>query len=139
MPTLCAPHEMIKHGKETIPPEDFKKAKEVLDNAYNNAGKAIQAVVKLSLGTEAGTWYNPIEDTAKEFGKLVKAGATNFQSLRAGGLGSAELLKIDHDYGSIEVGKFADFLVIDENPLEDVTAVLQRDKQVFQQGIRKKW
>ncbi len=34
---------MIKHGKETIPPEDFKKAKEVLDNAYNNAGKAIQA------------------------------------------------------------------------------------------------
>lgn len=118
VPTLCAPHEMIKHGKETIPPEDFKKAKEVLDNAYNNAGKAIQAGVKLSLGTEAG--------------------ATNFQSLRVGGLGSAELLKIDHDDGSIEVGKFADFLVIDENPLEDVTAVLQRDKQVFQHGIRKK-
>ena len=43
VPTLCAPHEMIKHGKETIPPEDFKKAKEVLDNAYNNAGKVIQA------------------------------------------------------------------------------------------------
>ena len=76
---------------------------------------------------------------AKEFRELVKSGATKFQSLRAGGLGSAELLKIDHDYSSIEVGKFADFLVIDENPLEDVTAVLQRDKQVFQQGIRKKW
>ena len=136
-PTLCAPHEMLKHGEGIIPPEAFRKAKEVVEDAYNNAGKAIKKGVKLALGTDAGTWFNPIEDTAKELRELVKAGATSFQALQAGGLGSAQLLKIDKEFGTLEEGKFADFIVLKENPLDDVTNVLQQDKQVFQHGERK--
>lgn len=136
-PTLCAPHEMIKHGEGIIPPEAFRKAKEVVEDAYNNAEKAIKAGVKLALGTDAGTWFNPIENTAKELRELVRAGATSFQALRAGGLGSAQLLKIDEKFGTLERGKSADFIVLDNNPLEDVIAVLQKDKQVFQHGKRR--
>lgn len=76
----------------------------------------------------AGTFMNPLKDTAKELTKLTKAGASNYQALRAAGLGSAELLKIDQDYGSLEVGKYADFLVLKDNPLKDVSAVEQADK-----------
>lgn len=136
-PTLCAPHEMIEHGEGTIPPEAMKKAKQVVADAYEHAGKAIKAGVKLALGTDAGTWYNPIENTAKELRELVRAGATNFQALRAGGLGSAELLRIDKEYGTLEEGKFADFIVLKDNPLADVKNVLKPDKKVFQHGIRK--
>lgn len=136
-PTLCAPHEMLLHGEQTIPPEAFKKAKEVVEDAYEHAGRAAKLGVKLALGTDAGTWYNPIENTAKEFRELVRAGATNFQALQAGGLGSAELLQIDHDYGTIEKGKFANFIVLKKNPLEDVTVVMQKDKEVFQHGVKK--
>ena len=85
----------------------------------------------------AGTFMNQLKDTAKELTELTKAGASNYQALRAAGLGSAELLKIDQDYGSLEVGKYADFLVLKDNPLKDVSAVEQADKQVYQHGERK--
>ena len=54
---------------------------------------------------------------------------------------SAELLKVDQDYDSLEVGKYADFLVLKlvlkNDPLKDVSAVEQADKQVYQHGKRK--
>lgn len=133
-PTLSAPHEMLKHGKGVIPAASFKKAQEVVEDAYEHAGRAAKAGVKLALGTDAGTWYNPIENTAKELKELVRAGATNFQALQAGGLHAAQLMQIDKDYGTLEKGKFADFLVLDNDPLENVKAVLQADKAVFQHG-----
>jgi predicted amidohydrolase YtcJ len=39
-------------------------------------------------------------------------------ALRAITLGAAYTLKMDHLVGSIEIGKFADFAVLDEDPLE---------------------
>ena len=52
-------------------------------------------------------------------------------------LESAELLKVDQDYGSLEVGKYADFLVLKNDPLKNVSAVEQADKQVYQHCKRK--
>lgn len=89
------------------------------------------------MGTDAGTFMNPLESTAKELTELVRAGASNYQALHAAGLGSAELLQIDDEYGSLEEGKYADFLVLKDNPLRDVAAVEQADKQVYQHGVRK--
>ena len=43
---------------------------------------------------------------------------TPSQALEAVTLGSAYLLHQDHELGSIEVGKHADFTVLSENPLE---------------------
>jgi hypothetical protein len=42
---------------------------------------------------------------------------TPLQALSAVTLGSAYLLKRDEDLGSIEVGKYADFTVLKQNPL----------------------
>ncbi len=42
---------------------------------------------------------------------------TPFEALEAVTLGSAYLLHRDHELGSIEVGKFADFTVLAQNPL----------------------
>jgi imidazolonepropionase-like amidohydrolase len=41
-------------------------------------------------------------------------------ALRAATINGAEYLGMDADLGSIEVGKLADFIVLDRNPLDDI-------------------
>ena len=41
------------------------------------------------------------------------------EALRSGTLSGAEVLQIDKDTGSIEVGKLADLVIVDQNPLEN--------------------
>jgi imidazolonepropionase-like amidohydrolase len=51
---------------------------------------------------------------------LVKAGLTNQEALNAATLLSAQWLGIDKQLGSIETGKFADLVLLDQNPLIDI-------------------
>lgn len=136
-PTLIAGHQIAVYGKGKMTDFSYQKMCQHVDAFYPHVGKAIKAGVKLALGTDAGTFMNPLESTAKELTELVRAGASNYQALHAAGLGSAELLQIDDEYGSLEEGKYADFLVLKDNPLRDVAAVEQADKQVYQHGMRK--
>ncbi len=55
-----------------------------------------------------------------ELWMLEQGGFTPHQALRAGTLAGAAYLGLDHDLGSIEVGKLADLAVLDGNPLEDL-------------------
>ncbi len=49
-----------------------------------------------------------------------QGGLSPLQALRAATLSGARYLGLDHDIGSIEQGKLADFLVLDGNPLESI-------------------
>jgi imidazolonepropionase-like amidohydrolase len=51
---------------------------------------------------------------------MVENGMSPRQSLKASTLGAAQALGLDHLVGSIEVGKKADLLVIDGDPLENL-------------------
>ncbi|MEJ0085069.1 MAG: amidohydrolase family protein [Pseudomonadota bacterium] len=53
----------------------------------------------------------------RELELLQEAGFSPLEAVRAGTLSGAELLGIDKDTGSVEIGKFADLIVIDQNPL----------------------
>jgi hypothetical protein len=59
-----------------------------------------------------------------EIWMLQMGGLTNYEALRAGTLIGAEGLGMQQDLGSIEVGKLADLLVVDENPLENIENTL---------------
>ncbi|RYG02949.1 MAG: amidohydrolase [Chitinophagaceae bacterium] len=51
---------------------------------------------------------------------LVQAGLTTQEALNSATLLSAQWLGIDQKVGSIEIGKFADLILLDENPLTDI-------------------
>jgi len=55
-----------------------------------------------------------------ELWMLVQGGMTPHQALEAGTLAGARYLGLDQDVGSIEVGKLADLVVLDANPLDDI-------------------
>jgi Tol biopolymer transport system component len=55
---------------------------------------------------------------------MVEGGLTPHEALRTVTLTPAEGLGVEQDLGSLEVGKLADLLVLDKNPLEDIQHTL---------------
>jgi imidazolonepropionase-like amidohydrolase len=55
-----------------------------------------------------------------EMWMLQQGGMTNYEALRAATIHGADYIGMGDDLGSLEVGKLADFVVLDKNPLEDI-------------------
>jgi imidazolonepropionase-like amidohydrolase len=92
--------------------------------------------VKIILGTDVGGntggplfgWTEHIE-----LENMVAAGMTPAAAISAATKGSAEALRLDQ-LGTIAKGKRADFIVLDANPLDDITAS-RRIARVYQRGV----
>jgi hypothetical protein len=62
----------------------------------------------------------------EELTALVGAGLTPYEALRAGTINAAETLNASGEFGTVAIGKRADLLLLDRNPLDDVTAASVR-------------
>lgn len=62
--------------------------------------------------------------TQWEMQAYVEAGWSPGEALWAATMGSAATIARDHVLGSLEIGKFADFVILDANPLADVRNTL---------------
>ncbi|HUE79610.1 MAG TPA: amidohydrolase family protein [Sphingomicrobium sp.] len=65
---------------------------------------------------------------------LALSGFTPFEVLQAATIRGAEKLGLEHEIGTLEVGKLADFLVLNGNPLEDIRQTANL-RYVVQSGI----
>lgn len=83
-----------------------------------------KAGVKILAGTDAGylnSYAYPGIGLHKELELLVKYGLTPLQALQASVINSPDFLG-KKEYGSIAAGKTADILLLDENPLSNISA-----------------
>ncbi|MEP2026075.1 MAG: amidohydrolase family protein [Reichenbachiella sp.] len=55
-----------------------------------------------------------------ELWELAQGGMTNLEAIRSATMNGANYIGMDDQIGSIEVGKLADLIVLDKNPLEDI-------------------
>lgn len=89
--------------------------------------------VKVGMGTDGGTGVTFCGDMSIEFDTYKHFGYTEAEILRSATLTNMEILELDETLGSIDVGKFADMVLLDANPLEDIMAV-KSIKKVFKDG-----
>ena len=135
-PTIVADWAIPKFGEGLLPDWEIKKAADALDDLCKNIAHAHDRGVAITLGTDAGTPFNDFSMTPVELQLMVKIGFSDYDALMTSCQNSAKLLKIDNEYGTLEPDKYADFLVLDDNPLESVKAVQQEDKAVYKKGQR---
>ena len=135
VPTLVAPYFIIKYGPEGGAPEyAIEKSKRVEEFHTKSFIKALKAGVKIAMGTDSGTPFNLHDGTVQELLLMVKYGMKPLEVITAATKTAAELLGIDNDYGTLEEGKFADLIVLAENPLTDMQTMLDI-KYVYKKGV----
>jgi imidazolonepropionase-like amidohydrolase len=81
-----------------------------------NLAKLNAAGVRITLGTDGNRPWGPHEEMLD----MVLAGMTPMEVIVAATRNSAEFLRIA-DTGTLQAGKSADFIVLDANPLDDIT------------------
>ena len=84
--------------------------------------KAYKAGVKVAFGTDAGVFKHGLN--AKEFQYMTEAGMPIMEALKSATMVAAEVLEMKDQLGSIEVGKLADIIATDVNPLTDVKTLM---------------
>ncbi len=89
---------------------------------YNKILLAMHAAgVRLMTGTDMGA--NPLCGIHHELEMFVKAGIPEIDAVKAATINPCIFLDIDDESGSLKKGKVADFVLFNENPLEDINPV----------------
>ncbi len=134
VPTLCAPQCIIDKGVENgVAKYAVDKTLKVKDSHVESIKKAYEKGIPIALGTDAGTPFNYHNNTAYEMELLARLNIPNMDILKMATINSARCVGVEKDYGSIEVGKQADLVCLNENPLENISNV-RKINRVIQSG-----
>jgi imidazolonepropionase-like amidohydrolase len=126
---------MLYYAHEVDWPEArIKRAQMFRDSSRESVSAAIRTGVPIALGTDAGGGAARHGRIAREVELMVECGMEPLDALLAATSNAAKLLD-ESERGTIAVGKIADLVLLDANPLEDLKG-LRLIVAVFQQGKR---
>lgn len=122
--TLSILHKILTKGKEVgIVEWGLRKATEAWDKVTESLRKAHEDGVTIAAGSDCG-WPGtfPIEADAMEFELLVKClGFSPMEAVVAATKNGAKACGLENKIGTLEAGKLADLIVINGDPLKDIS------------------
>lgn len=137
--TLPAVYRTLQYKNEivdTMSQEEIAEyyfQKRILKNSTMTFKKMYDNGVKLVASTDSGWGLNPFDDFVTDLELMVDNGMIESDALQAATTNAAKALFLDTEIGSLEKNKYADYLVIEKNPLENVSE-LRNIKKVFKGG-----
>jgi len=143
---------MVKHGTTFVPTltvndvhagyavenpklaEKYKRwHRESSKAKWDTLARVRKAGIRVCTGTDSGFQLENGKWGAYELQLLVKGGFTPMEAIIASTAASADLLEIEA--GRLEAGRLADILIVDGDPLADITVLGKRENlKVFKGG-----
>jgi imidazolonepropionase-like amidohydrolase len=140
--------ERLRDRIASAAPEERDEARRQWDRTARNILKLHDAGVRIGIGSDGGGQGGDrfIGFTAHtELENMVAAGMSPAEAIVAGTKNGAEILGLGEELGTIAPGKSADFIVLDANPLEEITnsrkihEVYLRGHRVDRERLRALW
>jgi imidazolonepropionase-like amidohydrolase len=123
VPTLEAYERIVRLGEKVYPPYFVPKAEMVVGPHKESFQLALKTGVKMAAGTDSGGHFWPMGDMALELERMVEFGMAPMAALEAATRNAADAIQRLDQFGTLEPGKLADLIVVDGNPLDDMTAM----------------
>ncbi|HET7473502.1 MAG TPA: amidohydrolase family protein [Candidatus Limnocylindrales bacterium] len=135
VPTLVAAEGVVAAADAGVrlPPPVVEKARMVLEVHRAAFRNAVQAGVRIAMGTDSGV--TPHGRNLRELELMVAGGMTPAAALEAATRSAAQLLGVDDELGTVEAGKLADLVVVAGDRL-DLTDLAARVEGVWKGGVR---
>lgn len=120
VPTITAGKWVAEKAKEEgyYPALVVPKALEIGPMIQNTFAEAYSHGVKIAFGTDAGVFPHGLN--GQEFAYMAEAGMPVLESIKSATIIAAEVLGLQDEIGSIEAGKEADIIAVDQNPVENI-------------------
>ncbi len=121
-------------AKNGVLEDNLRKDREIAQIQRDNFRKAHRAGVRMVFGSDAGVM--PHGTAGGQFKTMVDYGMTPLEAIQAATRNGAQALGREKDVGAIAVGRYADIIAVDGNPLtnvrelESVDAVVKGGKRV---------
>lgn len=134
VPTIIAGRSAAEYAK--IPgyyhPLVVPKAIEIGSKIQENFAKSYKRGVKIAFGTDAGVF--PHGENAREFGYMVEGGMPAIEALLSAMQVNADILGMGDKLGSIEKGKLADIVAVNDNPTSNIKT-MEKVTFVMKDGV----
>ena len=124
VPTLMAGVSLSEEMEinDKISSHIAEKIKQVVPVVEKSFKLALSGGVKIAFGTDSGVSKHGTN--AREFELMIKYGMSNSEAIKAATINAADLLDMKDKIGSIEIGKFADIIAVEEDPLTNISTLL---------------
>lgn len=123
VPTMSAYYRMGKNRPES-------KVSKMASTLFGDIKRLYDAGLTLAVGTDASGPPN-FGDNALEIVLYVEEmGLSPLEAIKIGTLNGAIIMG-NNDLGTIEANKYADILVLEENPLDDIKILQDKDKIII--------